>query len=115
MTSRDELRLLPWSGPDGKLCFLSADDSNSHLSRLADSLETTYLDLAAEALDHAIEVLSLAEADPEDVQAVSTDLVEALGRALRVAESRGRRLSVPQAEVPANNTEDIALSAPFGQ
>ncbi|MGW3556132.1 hypothetical protein ACWDNT_01935 [Streptomyces sp. NPDC000963] len=92
MTSRDELRLLPWSGPDGKSCFLGTDDDSSRMSRLADTLETTYLDQAAEALDHAIELLSLPESDPVDLHAASADLTEALGQVLRVAESRGRRL-----------------------
>ncbi|MEV6355801.1 hypothetical protein [Streptomyces hydrogenans] len=92
MTSRDELRLLPWSGPDGKPCFLSTDDDSSRLSRLADILETTYLDQAAEVLDHAIELLSLSESDPVDLRATSADLTGALAQVLRVAESRGRRL-----------------------
>ncbi|MFF6791085.1 hypothetical protein ACFY9C_18645 [Streptomyces filamentosus] len=92
MTSRDELRLLPWSGPDGKPCFLSTDDDSSRLSRLADTLESTYLDQAAEVLDHAIELLSLPEPDPVDLRAASADLTEALEQVLRVAESRGRRL-----------------------
>ncbi|MFF8408303.1 hypothetical protein [Streptomyces omiyaensis] len=92
MTSRDELRLLPWTGPDGKPCFLSTDDDSSRLSRLADTLETTYLDQAAEVLDHATKLLSLPESDPVDLRAASADLTEALGQVLRVAESRGRRL-----------------------
>ncbi|WP_369144008.1 hypothetical protein [Streptomyces sp. R44] len=92
MTSRNELRLLPWSGPDGKPCFLSTDDSNRRLSRLADRLEATYLDHAAGALTDAIEILNLPELDPADLRATSTDLAEALEQALRVAESRGRRL-----------------------
>ncbi|MFC8490965.1 hypothetical protein ACFUJU_09190 [Streptomyces sp. NPDC057235] len=95
MTSHDELRLLPWAGPNGKPCFLSTDDNESRLSNLADTLEATYLDLAAETLNHATEVLNLPEAGPEDLRAVSSDLTEALGHVLRVAESRGQRL--PQA------------------
>ncbi|MFB7365773.1 hypothetical protein [Streptomyces hydrogenans] len=93
MTSHDELRLLPWSGPDGKPCFLSTDNNSSRLSRLADTLETTYLDQAADVLHQAIELLGLPEPDPVDLRAASADLTAALGQALRVAESRGRRLS----------------------
>ena len=92
MTSHDELRLLPWSSPDGKPCFLSTDDSNSHLSRLANEIEATCLDNAAEVLFHATEVLSLPEPDPADLRAASSDLAEALEQTLRVAESRGLRL-----------------------
>ncbi|WP_432125512.1 hypothetical protein [Streptomyces sp. bgisy082] len=96
MTSHDELRLLPWAGPDGKPCFLSTDDNESRLSNLADTLESTYLDLATETLDHATEVLNLPEAGPEDLRAVSINLTEALSHALRVAESRGQRLPQPR-------------------
>ncbi|MFC7968848.1 hypothetical protein [Streptomyces cinereoruber] len=92
MTSRDELRLLPWSSPDGKPCFLSTDDNSSRLSRLADALETAHLDQAAEVLDHAIELLSLPEPDTVDLRAASAELTGALGQVLRVAESRGQRL-----------------------
>ncbi|MEW5631444.1 hypothetical protein AB1388_33610 [Streptomyces hydrogenans] len=92
MTSRDELRLLPWSGPDGKPCFLSTDDDSSGLSRLADTLETTYLALAAEALDHASDVLNLVQPDPADLRAAFMHVTAALQQVLRVAESRGHRL-----------------------
>ncbi|MEV7530333.1 hypothetical protein [Streptomyces hydrogenans] len=92
MTFHDELRLLPWSGPDGKPCFLSTDDDSSRLSRLADTLETTYLNQAAEVLDHAVELLSLPETDPVTLRATSAGLTKALGQVLRVAESRGQRI-----------------------
>lgn len=92
MTSHDELRLLPWSGPDGKPCFLSTDDDSSRLSRLADTLESAYLDQAAEALDHAVELLNFPEPDPVGLRAATAALTEALEQVLRVTESRGRRL-----------------------
>ncbi|MGW6245744.1 hypothetical protein [Streptomyces roseolus] len=92
MTSRDELRLLPWSGLDGKPCFLSTDDDSSRLSRLADTLETAYLDQAAEVLDDAIELLSFPELDLVALRAAYADLTEALGQVLHVAASRGQRL-----------------------
>lgn len=92
MTSHDELRLLPWSGLEGKPCFLSTDDDSSRLSRLADTLETAYLDQAAEVLDLAVELLSLPQPQLIDLRAAFVNLTEALGQALRVAESRGRRL-----------------------
>ena len=38
MTTFNELRLLPWTGPDGKPCFLSTDDNGGHMSRLAQEL-----------------------------------------------------------------------------
>lgn len=48
MTPHNELRLLPWPGPEGKPCFLSTDDNSGHLSRLADSAEAVQLGVAAE-------------------------------------------------------------------
>jgi hypothetical protein len=43
MTTRNELRLLPWSGPEGKPCYLSTDDQNGYMSRLADNIESVQL------------------------------------------------------------------------
>ncbi|GHG15583.1 hypothetical protein ACFFSH_38530 [Streptomyces filamentosus] len=92
MTSHNELRLLPWSGPDGKPCFLSTDGTGGPLSRLADHTEAAQLDLAAELLEHAQEVLADESLAPEELRLVASDLTGALRDALRVAASRGHRL-----------------------
>ncbi|RST07232.1 hypothetical protein EF910_05960 [Streptomyces sp. WAC07149] len=92
MTPHNELRLLPWSAPDGKPCFLSTDAPDSHLSRLADNTEEIQLGLATELLAHAGEVLADPEADPEELHLLATDLTSALHAAIRVANSRGHRL-----------------------
>ncbi|MDX2393427.1 hypothetical protein NJL88_25840 [Streptomyces sp. DK15] len=94
MTPHNELRLLPWSGHDGKPCFLSAND-DGYLSRLADNTEAIQLGLGAELLDHALEVLADKEADPDELRLLATDLTGALRDAVRVASSRGHRLSTP--------------------
>lgn len=52
MTTHSELRLLPWVGPEGKPCYLSTDDSDGHLSRLADHTEAVQLGMAEELLEH---------------------------------------------------------------
>lgn len=39
------------AGPEGKLCFLSSDDSDGHLSYLADNTEAVQLGMAAELLE----------------------------------------------------------------
>lgn len=44
------LRLLPWTTPEGKPCYLSTDSSASRLSRLADDLEAAQLDSGAQVL-----------------------------------------------------------------
>ncbi|MFJ3922654.1 hypothetical protein [Streptomyces sp. NPDC090022] len=89
MTPHDQLRLLPWSGPDGKPCFLSTDNSNSLLSRLADTTEALLLDSAADLLDDASAILSAKETTSEDLRSLATDLARSLQDTLRVAESRG--------------------------
>ncbi|MFD8890353.1 hypothetical protein [Streptomyces sp. NPDC059566] len=94
MTPHNELRLLPWSGPDGKPCFLSADDNAGYLSRLADNTESVQLGLGLELLDHALEVLSDEHADPHELRLLVTDLAGSLRDAVRVATSRGHRLAM---------------------
>lgn len=95
MTTNNELRLLPWSGPDGKPCFLSPDDEGSgYLSRLADNTEAVQLGMSAELVAHASEVLAAGDADAEELRLLATDLAGALRDTLRVAESRGNRLPI---------------------
>ncbi|MFJ8668188.1 hypothetical protein [Streptomyces sp. NPDC093600] len=92
MTPHNELRLLPWSGPDGKPCYLSTDHNDSHLSRLADNTEEIQLGLAADLVAHAREILDDDETEPEELRRLSANLTEALKDAIRVATSRGHRL-----------------------
>ncbi|MGW4020700.1 hypothetical protein [Streptomyces sp. NPDC005009] len=91
MTTSNELRLLPWTGPDGKPCFLSTDDSGGHMSRLADNIESVQLGTATELLDYAIDMLA-ADMTPDDMQLLAKNLTGALRDTLRVATSRGQRL-----------------------
>ncbi|MFF0169950.1 hypothetical protein [Streptomyces prasinus] len=93
MTTSNELRLLPWTGPDGKLCFLSTDDNDSYMSRLADNTESVQLGMAAELLDRALDILADADTEPDDLRLLAKDLTGALRDTLRVATSRGRRLA----------------------
>ncbi|WP_078963030.1 hypothetical protein [Streptomyces sp. XY533] len=95
MTESNELRLLPWSGPDDKPCYLSTDGTAGYLSRLADNTEEIQLDLGAALLARAAEVLPYVELDPEELRRLATDLTVALRNAIRVATSRGHRLPSP--------------------
>ncbi|MFD3541382.1 hypothetical protein ACFWUQ_18060 [Streptomyces sp. NPDC058662] len=101
MTPHNELRLLPWSGPDGKPCFLSADDTAGYVSRLADNTEAVQLGLGAELLGYVAEVLADEEADSDELRLLVTDLAGALRDAVRVATSRGHRLRIA-ASTPAD-------------
>ncbi|MFJ2021697.1 hypothetical protein [Streptomyces nodosus] len=92
MTAQNELRLLPWSGPDGKPCYLSTDDHDGYMSRLADNIESVQLGMATGLLKQAQEVLDDSDTEPEELRALASELAGALGDALRVATSRGGRL-----------------------
>ncbi|MFG2898119.1 hypothetical protein ACGFZH_13695 [Streptomyces zaomyceticus] len=115
MTPHNEMRLLPWSGLDGKPCFLSTDDTNGRLSRLADETEAAQLELATKLLDYASGLLDDAQTAPESLRPLATDLMEALRDTLRVAESRGRRLLTADPETRPDSSEGPILpAAPFG-
>lgn len=92
MSRVERLRLLPWPGPEGQPCYLSADDPASHVNRLADELETVQLDTGSVVLEQARDLLALPEAGTGELRWLSLRLCEALSDALRVAESRGGRL-----------------------
>ncbi|MFE7183243.1 hypothetical protein [Streptomyces erythrochromogenes] len=110
-TTSNELRLLPWSGPDDKPCFLSTEDAASYLSRLADNTEEAQLGLASELLSHTLEVLATADSDLEELHLLATDLTSALRDAVRVATSRGHHLPRPASPSPAEHSEALPLLA----
>ncbi|MFK4595566.1 hypothetical protein RKD30_002233 [Streptomyces pristinaespiralis] len=111
MTPHNELRLLPWSGPYGKPCFLSTDGTGGSLSRLADRTEAAPLDVAAWLLEHAREVLADKASTPEELRLVASDLTGALRDALRVAPSRGHRLPAPGTSDHGESNEIPHMSA----
>jgi hypothetical protein len=114
MTPHNELRLLPWSGPDGKPCYLSTDNSSSHLSRLADNTEAIQIGLGADLVAHALEILGDEETEPEELRRLSADLTEALKDTLRVATSRGHRLPAPDLTTHEGKEGPRLPAAAFG-
>ncbi|MET9386469.1 hypothetical protein ABZY09_36845 [Streptomyces sp. NPDC002928] len=94
MTPRNELRLLPWSGPEGKPCYLSTDDRDGYISRLADNIEAVQLGTAAELLEQAPKTLGDENTDPDELRRLTKQLADALRDVLRIATSRGDLLSV---------------------
>ncbi|MGW5258754.1 hypothetical protein ACWERW_38725 [Streptomyces sp. NPDC004012] len=100
MTAPNELRLLPWSGPEGKPCYLNTDDKAGYMSRLADNIEAAQLGTAAELLEQAVETLGNQDARLEDLRRLAKELSGALRDVLRVATSRGHLLSVSDPQRP---------------
>ncbi|MEV5015175.1 hypothetical protein AB0K79_11375 [Streptomyces sp. NPDC053782] len=83
--------MLPWSGSEGKPCYLLTD-GDGPLSRIADVVEATHLDMAEDLLDHAAAPLADARATPEQLRFMLHRVREAVTEVHRVAESRGMRL-----------------------
>ncbi|MFJ5278333.1 hypothetical protein [Streptomyces parvulus] len=94
MTAPNELRLLPWSGPEGKPCYLSTDERGGYMSRLADNVEAVQLGMAAELLKEASGTLSDRDVALDEMQRLAKELSGALRDVLRVATSRGHLLAV---------------------
>ncbi|WP_461081772.1 hypothetical protein [Streptomyces deserti] len=87
------MRLLPWTGADGKPCYLSTDNPHSLLSRLADDVEAAQLASAEQVLAGARAVLADPKAGERAMRFALTRALESLGDVLRIAVSRGERLS----------------------
>ncbi|GAA3483191.1 hypothetical protein [Streptomyces yanii] len=101
MTAPNELRLLPWSGPEGKPCYLSTDDRGGYMSRLADNIEAVQLGTAAELLQQASETLDDQDAALDEMRHLAKELAGTLRDILRVATSRGHLLAVSEPREPA--------------
>ncbi|MFD8547104.1 hypothetical protein [Streptomyces sp. NPDC059649] len=111
----NELRLLPWSGPDGQPCYLSTENNGGYLSRVADNTEALQLEVAAELGEHALEVLSDWQNWPNELRLLVTDMAGALRDVRRVAISRGHRLSLTEPPAYEGSDEGPQLpAAAFG-
>ncbi|MCC5480344.1 hypothetical protein [Streptomyces barringtoniae] len=100
MTAPNELRLFPWSGPEGKPCYLNSDDKGGYMSRLADNIEAAQLETAAELLEHASYTLYDHSQGPEDLRRLVNELTGALRDVLRVETSRGQLLAASSPHRP---------------
>ncbi|MFD5651025.1 hypothetical protein [Streptomyces sp. NPDC127039] len=92
------LRLLPWLSAEGKPCFLAPGDGSGFVSRLADETEARQLAEGLDVLRSARGVLDDPVSPNAEVRYTAIRLTECLADALRVAESRGRRLSTDHGE-----------------
>ncbi|MEU8623696.1 hypothetical protein [Streptomyces sp. NPDC048669] len=89
MTTPNELRLLPWSGPGDKPCYLSTDDPDGYMSRLADGIEAVQLGTESVLLEEASEALDNQDTSLDDMRCLVKELTGALRDVYRVATSRG--------------------------
>lgn len=87
VTSPTGLRLLPWSTPDGRPCYLSTD-GDGPVAALADEVEDTQLSTGDELLTHARAMLADPKIPLGEFRFLSARLAEALHDAIRVARSR---------------------------
>ncbi|MCX4847892.1 hypothetical protein [Streptomyces sp. NBC_00893] len=85
-------RLLPWSGPEGKPCYV-VGDGTGRVSRVADNVESVQLDMALELLDHADDMLDDGQVTSAQLRYVLARMAEALRDVHRIARSRGDRLA----------------------
>ncbi|MFE9684081.1 hypothetical protein [Streptomyces sp. NPDC006285] len=85
------VRLLPWTGEEGRPCYLLGDGTGP-LTRIADRVESVQLDMSAELLGHAAELLADRRATADQLRYLAARLTEALTDVHRVAESRGARI-----------------------
>ncbi|MFK0296835.1 hypothetical protein ACIQU6_41080 [Streptomyces sp. NPDC090442] len=87
-------RLLPWSSPEGKPCYLLGGGGGGYVSRLADRVEEEQMDSAAEFIEEAGGVLAGRVWTPGEIHLLAVELKAHLVTVHRVSESRGARLSV---------------------
>jgi anti-sigma regulatory factor (Ser/Thr protein kinase) len=90
------VRLLPWTGADGRRCYLLGDGTGTGvLSRHADRIEAVQLGLADKLLNRARQMLDVLDASAKShaLEPLANQLTLALRDALLIAESRGARLA----------------------
>ena len=90
-------RLLPWTTPEGKPCYLSTD-GHGYLANLADNIESVQIGMGKELLEYARDVTApgAKSLSATEYRWLACRLTEALADALRVADSRGQRLRDPE-------------------
>ncbi|CAL9451569.1 hypothetical protein [Streptomyces sp. enrichment culture] len=83
-------RLLPWTGAEGKPCYLITDGTG-YLSRVADTVESVQLGMAGDLLGHAADLMADERATSAQLRFMLARMREALTDVLRIVESRDTR------------------------
>ncbi|WRZ90021.1 hypothetical protein OHB54_13670 [Streptomyces sp. NBC_01007] len=87
------MRLLPWTGPEGKRAHLITDGGPTTLSLLADKIERQQIETASVIVELARPMVA-AEANltADELRWIASRLIESLTDLLNIAESRGERI-----------------------
>lgn len=102
----DTARLLPWSSPEGKPCFLLGGTGTGYVSRLADRVEAEQMDSAAELIEDAGGILAGRSWTPGELHLLAVELNAHLARVHRVSKSRGARLLQLESDPDADDEDD---------
>ncbi|MFJ2603616.1 hypothetical protein ACIO13_01320 [Streptomyces sp. NPDC087425] len=87
-------RLLPWT-VNGKPAYV-VGGGTGRISRMADHVECEQLEMAAELLEHADDLLAGEKVTSEQLRYLTGCLVNSLREVHRVAKSRGARIPGPE-------------------
>ncbi|MET9879837.1 hypothetical protein ABZZ36_35280 [Actinacidiphila glaucinigra] len=93
------LRLLPWTGPDGKPAYTPEGNPLGLIAQIADDMEASQLQYAREVLSTTQALLDEpSKLDDAQARYVIRMLCGAVSDTLRVAKSRGMRLTIAGAD-----------------
>ncbi|MFI1199178.1 hypothetical protein ACH4VR_06885 [Streptomyces sp. NPDC020883] len=101
----DTARLLPWTSPDGKPCYLLGGNGTGYVSRLADKVEAEQMNSAAKLIEEACGILTDCTWSPGEIHLLAVELNHHLAKVHRVSESRGARLLLLESD-PEEDDED---------
>nr|WP_078942722.1 hypothetical protein [Streptomyces viridochromogenes] len=107
------VRLLPWTGADGKPCYLVSDGTGP-VASLADTVESVQLAIAMadDLLDHAADMLADRRATPAQLRFLVARMGEALTDVRRIAESRGACVSLPDSKSESRPSRRPSAASP---
>ncbi|MEW1655725.1 hypothetical protein [Streptomyces sp. NPDC093707] len=102
----DRARLLPWTSPDGKPCYLLGGNGTGYVSRLADRVEAEQMNSAADFMAEACDILTGRAWTPGEIHLLAVELNDHLAKVYRVSESRGTRLLQLEGDLDMDDTDD---------
>ncbi|GGN54527.1 hypothetical protein GCM10012285_47430 [Streptomyces kronopolitis] len=111
MTPPARPRLLPWSSPEGKPCYLLSE-GDGPVTRQADAVERAQLASGRILLGHARALLHDDRTTAPELRFLAVCLTDTLADTLRVAHSRGGRLDCEPPEFTDGEPRPLLDTAP---